>query len=137
MRSWLVLTKEMTWFEKFRNSLVSALVMQWKPGIDDDVARVRSRWIFQLLDLRNWAGSITGNDGFGLAENGLGIICNSLALRGRDIQDEESADRYSKWLKEEVFDTLQFSDPAVYAWLLKSYEQMVLSNLASQGGLDG
>jgi len=40
-------------------------------------------------------------------------------------------------LKEEVFDTLQFSDPAVYAWLLKSYEQMVLSNLASQGGLDG
>lgn len=137
MHGWLILNKEMTWFENLRNNLVSALVMQWKPEIDDDVARIRSRWIFQLLDLRNWAGSISENDGSGLAQNGFGIACNSLALRDRDIQDAESADRYSRWLKEEVFDTLQFSDPDVYSWLIKSYEQMVLSNLDSQGELDG
>ncbi|SEQ31688.1 hypothetical protein SAMN04488092_105249 [Thalassovita taeanensis] len=137
MRGWLVLTKEMTWFENFRNNLISALVMQWKPGIDDDVARIRSRWIFQLLDLRNWAGSITENDGSGFAQSGWGIVCNSLALRHLDIEDADAADRYSRWLKEEVFDVLQSSDPEIYEWLINSLGQMLLSRVDSGGEFDG
>lgn len=137
MRGWLVLTKEMTWFENFRNNLISALVMQWKPGIDDDVARIRSRWIFQLLDLRNWAGSITENDGSGFAQSGWGIVCNSLALRHLDIEGADAADRYSRWLKEEVFDVLQSSDPEIYEWLINSLGQMLLSRVDSGGEFDG
>jgi len=137
MRGWLVLTKEMTWFENFRNDLVSALVMQWKPGIDDDVARIRSRWIIQLLDLPNWASSITENDGSGLARNGWGIVCNSLALRHLDIEGADAADRYSRWLKEEVFDVLKSSDPEIYEWLINSLGQMLLSRVDSGGEFDG
>lgn len=137
MRGWLVLTKEMAWFDKLRNDLVSALLMQWKPGIDDDVARARSRWILRLLDIRNWAGSITENDGSGLAQSGWGIVCNSLALRHLDIENADASNRYSDWLKEEVFDFLQTSDPEVYEWLIKSLGQMLLSRGDSGGEYDG
>ncbi|SFQ41912.1 PIN domain-containing protein [Donghicola eburneus] len=137
MRGWLVLTKEMAWFDKLRNDLVSVLVMQWKPGIADDVARTRSRWILRLLDIRNWAGSITENDGSGLAQSGWGIVCNSLALRHLDIDDADASNRYSDWLKEEVFDFLQTSDPEVYEWLIKSLGQMLLSRVGSGGEYDG
>ncbi|WP_341863841.1 hypothetical protein [Gymnodinialimonas sp. 57CJ19] len=131
MRGWLLLTKEVAWFDKMRNDLVAALVMQWKPEITDNLARIRSRWILQLLDIRNWAGSITENDGSGLAQSGWGIVCNGLALRHLDIEDADASERYSQWLKEEVFDVLQSSDPEVYEWLMNSIRQMLLSRMAT------
>lgn len=137
MRGWLVLTKEMAWFEKLRNDLVSVVINQWNPGTPDGVARVRCRWILKLLDIRNWAGSITENDGSGLAQSGWGIVCNILALRHLDIEDAVSADRYSQWLNEEVFDVLQASDPEVYEWIIKSLGQMILSRVGSGGNYDG
>lgn len=137
MRGWLVLTKEMAWFDKFRNDLISVLIMQWKPEIADDVARIRSYWILRLLDIRNWAGSITEGDGSGIARSGWGIVCNSLALRHFDIVDADASNRYSTWLKEEVFEALQSSDPEIYEWLIKSLGQMLLSRVGSGGENDG
>lgn len=137
MRGWLVLTKEMAWFDKLRSDLVSALVMQWKPGISDDVARARSRWILRLLDIRNWAGTITENDGSGLAQSGWGIVCSSLALRHLDIENADASDRYSVWLQQEVFDVLQASDPEVYEWLIGSFGEMLFSRVGSGGENDG
>lgn len=131
MQGWLLLPKEAAWFDKMRNDLVAALVIQWKPEIPDNLARIRSRWILQLLDIRNWAGSITENDGSGLAQSGWGIVCNSLALRNLDIEDADAAERYSQWLQEEVFDVLQSSDPEVYEWLMNSIRQMLLSRMAT------
>ncbi len=137
MRGWLVLTKEMSWFDKLRSDLVSAVVMQWKPGIPDDVARARSRWILRLLDIRNWAGTITENDGSGLAQRGWGIVCSSLALRHLDIENADASDRYSVWLQQEVFDVLQASDPEVFEWLIGSFGKMLFSRVGSGGEQDG
>lgn len=136
MRGWLVLTKEIAWFDKLKNDLISVLVAQWKPEIQDDEARARSRWILQFLDIRNWAGSIVENDGSGLAQYGLGIMCNSLALRHLHIQDGNAADRYSDWLRDEVFDVLRTSDPFVYNWLIKLLQEMLISRLEVGGESD-
>lgn len=104
--------------------------------LTDAGLRARSRWILQLLDIRNWAGSFTEHDGSGLAQYGMGITCNNLALRHLDIQDGGAAERYSQWLEEEVFDNLRTSDPTIYDWLIKSLKQSLLSRLDTDGEHD-
>ncbi|AFO86661.1 hypothetical protein D1821_03275 [Phaeobacter inhibens] len=134
MRRFLVLPKEAYWFEQFRKDIISVLVSQWKKEVPDEKARARSRWMMGLLDIRNWADSVTENDGSGLAEFGWGIICNSLALAHLDIQDDASADRYSDWLQDEVFDDLRTEDPFVHEWLIRTLKEMLLSRHLVEGG---
>lgn len=133
MRGWLVLTKEMPWFDKMRNDLSSALISQWEPNVSDEKARACSRWAIQLLDVRNWAGSFIEHDGSGMALQGLSAMLGSLALRYTSIQDEDAAERFSNWLKDEVFDPFKASDPDTHRRLIRSFEGTFSSQMHNGG----
>lgn len=134
-RRWLHLPRESHWLNKLVSDVVITIKAQWSSSVPDEDARARSRWLLRCADMRNWAGTITDNDGSSMARYGLAVAINSLVMSRFDIPDDD-AERLDLWLSEEVIASLRSEEPAIYDWLLGNLREILAEHATRKVGND-
>lgn len=117
MSNYLRLPQDAPWLNRLTVTLTSAIRLQWNAEIDNDIARARSNWLLNLLDIRGWSfghGQAPGNRMF---DHGYATFV-SLLMMPPQSATEETKDRYWSWLEAALLEPLRVEQPALYAWLL-------------------
>jgi len=123
-RGWFDPQFDSAWLLNFDKCLAEVLIAQWQPGIPDELARARSNWLFELLDTRQWADNLGGQNREDLAEGGIVIDLVKLSTAIDDIPDSERP-RYEVWLEEEVFEPLWSRQPQLRALFLNHVRALI------------
>jgi hypothetical protein len=131
MSQFLQLPGEATWLHNLMQSLYNTLHEQWKCGIKEPVARVRSKWLFDLMDYRPWSHCQKDADSISIAVHGHKMHIMSLIFKSLDLPSE-IRNRYWEWIEEQILDELKQEDPDVYSWLIqevkKSFSHVIKDN---------
>lgn len=125
MSRFLQLPKEAPWISSVMQVVSHSLKAQWRSGIDEVSARARSEWLLKQLDLRGWAHCFGGDGGMHIVEYGYGAQIMSLLMAPSDIAPEVK-EKYWEWVEEGILVKLQEEDPAVYSWIIKRAEELIL-----------
>ncbi|WP_146190566.1 hypothetical protein [Palleronia abyssalis] len=100
---------------------------QWKGAKDLQLSRAISSWLFDLVDLRLWAGNNSSDvqnnsvEGF-LIANVVGLLATS---EGASKEDREA---YLAWVEEEIVQPLKNRHPQVFRKIV-SYSKDLIENM--------
>lgn len=118
MRGWLQLPTEAPWLQQLVSSVVATIRAQWVPSIPDKVARIKSRWLVDRADMRNWVQKDVNHDASAVAEYGLALVVSSLLLSHFDDDTGDAYDRFSQWLQDDVIAEMKASEPLIFDWMV-------------------
>lgn len=125
MRGWLHLPDEAAFLQRLHAAQVGAIFAQWGEGADPEGAGLRSDWLLNVIDQRNWAQGQPGEEPSVLARFGHVALINRLFLGGPS-HAVRAAQGLDAWLEAQVVEPLRHSDPEAYAWVMTSLRQLIL-----------
>ena len=118
MSDWLQLPKEQSWLGGCLKALVAALKSLWKLDLDIEETIVRSQWIFELLDMRQWAQTVSPDDPNAYIEYSRGPIVNLLLLYRIELEgDRQQA--YSKLIEDHFLLPIEMFNPNLFAQIIE------------------
>lgn len=131
----LQLPFESFWMDALIRELLNAIRAQWNDQIPDDLARARSVWALDILDVRGWShrGVSTG---ISIAERYRAQIMSLLLMPSAT---DEVRERYWRWLDDIALRSLKEEDSVSYVRLLEYVQKVVthqLDNVIDSGELD-
>lgn len=134
LRGWFDVESDIGWLISVHNALVDGLVAQWRDDVPDNLARARSRWIVNLLDMREWSDLLPRPAPDHLATHGIIAIQAKLVLSGIEL-DGDPADRFAAWLESEGLDDPWTEEPRLRPIALDYLRRLVL-DIADDDTLD-
>jgi hypothetical protein len=129
MSTGLQLPKEAQWLDRVVGALIETIKSQWKESIDVSVARARSTWLLQQLDIRGWAHRFVNVSIPGATELRFrGQLWALLTFR----LDAPSTIRraYWEWLDEALVDAVREHQRETYDALVDDVRQLIANAVA-------
>ena len=126
--------KELTWLNGVLQACLHCLKEQWKDGLDETTAVVRSDWLLALSDVRGWTHRLD-HTVEQMNERYRNWVLMLMLLPATQPQAVKEA--YWRWLEERFLVPLQEEDPETYGFLVEwAKEHVAGSVVAYQQGLE-
>ena len=117
----------MHWLLRSNRSVNDIIREQWKGAKDLQLSRAISSWLFELVDLRHWAGD-SGSDAQNSGVEGL-LIANLVGLLATpDGASKEDREAYLAWVEDDIFQPLKNRHPQVFQKVV-SYSKELMENM--------
>jgi len=132
----LQLPAEMPWLNRLVQASVGCLRNQWFEGVEVEIARAKSEWLLEIMDIRRWAHRFDGaspNAVFWYQEQ------LSALIRLAALQAPATRRIYCDWLEERVLRPMRDENAPLYASLVSQAAEWVglaLRQVDQVGGID-
>lgn len=124
MRNWLQLPKEAHWLVEFHKTFVQVLKDQWKAGVNFSIARARSDWIINQIDIRGWAHSYGAEGGANIVK--IGRSAHIMALLTSPIEESPQVkEEYWNWIEDRVLAPIKEQYPDLYLELVEWHRRWI------------
>jgi hypothetical protein len=124
MSSFLQLPREATWLDGVMQTLTHVLKAQWLTDMNESVARARSDWLLDMLDLRGWAHRLDAGGFKQLVERGHSAQLMSLLMSPRDVSYAVE-NKYLEWADESILKALRDENPELYRSLVERIKEFI------------
>ena len=124
MSTWLQLPGEKHWLETMQQTCHCVLKGLWREGTDFAIARARSDWVLDLMDLRGWAHAFGKEDAHNIVGTGRAVSIFLILQPPMDVSDEVKC-MYWAWVEEKVLAPLKEKNPDVFRDLVESYKRNI------------
>jgi hypothetical protein len=124
MSSFLQLPREATWLDGVMQTLTHVLKAQWRTDMNESVARARSDWLLDMLDLRGWAHRLDAGGFKQLVERGHSAQLMSLLMSPRDVSYAVE-NKYLEWADESILKALRDENPELYRSLVERIKEFI------------
>lgn len=95
----LQLPQELPWLNSLFEAGFEAMKLQWYEGVDESIARARSNWLMDIMDIQKWAHRLTEEDAK-LDERYESQLMALMILANHNSASVRAA--YWKWLEQRV-----------------------------------
>lgn len=115
---------ENVWLARLLQSLTEALRQQWHDGMNDEVARARSDWILDQIDIRGWShrfGAAHLSDQFGPRYRAQIL---SLAMVTSQVSPD-TKEKYWGWLEDRLLNELKENNPSEYVGIAEQIRTII------------
>ena len=124
MSNWLQLPKEAHWPVEFHRTFVQVLKDQWKAGADFLIARARSDWIMDQIDIQGWAHSYGTETGANIVKTGRSA--HIMALLTSPVEESPQVkDEYWNWIEDRVLAPIKEQYPDLYLELVEWHRRWI------------
>jgi hypothetical protein len=125
----LQLPDESVWMDGWLRDLIAAIRSQWSDEISDEMARARSTWLLEMMDVRTWshrtpANTVTAQVRF------RAQIALLLMLPNNPTRSVRA--RYWDWLEKALLGRFREEQPDEYAQVVKQVEHIILEGVERQ-----
>jgi len=120
----LVLPKEANWLNNILAVIIKTLRLQWSDEIDDTTARARSNWLFQFLDLQDWASVYNEEAGIKIASRDYEYLLWRLLPIPTDTTKKVN-ERYWNWIDDTVIKRIKIENPEIFLKLVQNYKDFI------------
>ena len=140
MSNWLQLPKEAHWLVEFQRTFVHVLKDQWKADADFSIARARSNWIMDQIDIRGWAHSYGTENGTDIVRVGRSAFIMWL-LTPPVEEPQQIKDEYWNWIEGRILAPIKEQYPDLYLELVEWHRRWIAEtadmDLIEGSGNDG
>jgi len=131
MSTGLQLPKEAVWFDNIVRVLMDTIKLQWNDGADYEVARSRSNWLLQQLDLRGWSHRLINEHNRGVSQ--LRFRAQLLALMASSVEASAATrSLYWEWLNQALVNDVSTQQPQLYEALVSDVSRLIEDVVARQ-----
>lgn len=113
------LPKDGIWLIDSIKKVCSALISQWAGELPEETSIAKSNWLYELLDMREWAQSHSERIEGGIATSSEALKVYSLIISTGNLPNDKQSS-FKKWLENYILNPLKTSDPYSYNLLLQS-----------------
>ena len=124
MRTWLQLPKEISWLNTSLIEFIRAIKGLWRTGADFSIAKARSDWLMNQIDIRGWAHRFGKENGDNIVKIGRGGYLLLLLTPPVDIS-REAQDQYWSWVQEKILDPIKEQYPDLYSWIIEEQRKLI------------
>ena len=134
MSNGLQLPKESIWLDNIMRTFTEAIKSQWHADMDEQVARARSDWLLEQLDIRQWSHRYKVDGHPEVAEIRFRGQILSLALLNTPTPRAVKV-RYWQWFDDALLKRVQEEQRELYDALVQQVRATIID--ASERGQDG
>jgi hypothetical protein len=134
LRGWFEPIVDGNWLVDSHNTIVEAIIDQWRDEVPDDIARARSNWFMGLLDIGDWSDVVHKTITDFMADNGALLLMSKMVVAAMPLQGEAAA-RFADWLQEHYLNPFWYEGPRLKPRFLKHMRGLIRS-LAADPNLD-
>jgi pimeloyl-ACP methyl ester carboxylesterase len=124
MSSLLQLPREAIWLDGVMATLTHVLKAQWRTDMNESVARARSEWLLDMLDLRGWAHRLDAAGFKQIVERGHSAQLMSLLMSRRNTTSAVE-NKYLEWADECILKSLRDENPELYKSLVERTKELI------------
>lgn len=135
MSGYCCLPNEGIWLANTVSVISSQIRKQWHSTIDDSVARARSEWLADFIDVRGWSGGFGFDIGRNFSKTAFvdQIMSLLIAPTGQEIGEKE---RYFKWIEDHLWPQI-VDDNHLFDLVIERAKGIVLEFVDNNGGMVG
>jgi hypothetical protein len=134
MSDGLQLPKEDVWLQNVVRSFIEAIKLQWHAGADEQLARARSHWLLEQLDIRQWSHRYKVDGHPEISENRYRGQILSLAMLSTSVPLGVKA-MYWRWLDDAVLKRVHDEQRELYDAIVQQVSAMI--SQASESSQNG
>ena len=124
MSNWLQLPKEAHWLVELQRTFVQVLKDQWKAGPDFSIARARSDWIMDQIDIQGWAHSYGIDIGANIVKTGRSAFI--MWLLTPPVEDpQQIKDKYWNWVEDRILAPIKEQERELYLELVEWHRRWI------------
>lgn len=124
MSNWLQLPKEAHWLVEFHKTFVQVLKDQWKASVNFSIARARSDWIINQVDIRGWAHRYGTEGGANIVT--IGRSAHIMALLTSPVEEPQQVkDKYWNWVEDRILAPIKEQYPDLYLELVEWHRRWI------------
>jgi hypothetical protein len=113
-------------------TLTHVIKAQWRTDMKESVARARSEWLLDMLDLRGWAHRLDAGGFKQIVERGHSAQLMSLLMSPRDVASA-AEDKYLEWADECILKPLRDENPELYRSLIERIKELIARVVERKG----
>lgn len=131
----ITIPDDLHWLMNSNRVVNNTIKEQWVVGIDFKEAKLRSEWLFGLVDMRMWGadndivGGSNPTDGFWMA-NIMGLLSTP---EGASMKERNA---YLAWLDEHIIRPLKLKHPKIFSEIVRSSKELITNMVKDQGGFN-
>ena len=124
MSNWLQLPKEAHWLVELQRTFVQVLKDQWKADPDFSIARARSDWIMDQIDIQGWAHSYGIDIGANIVKTGRSAFI--MWLLTPPVEDpQQIKDKYWNWVEDRILAPIKEQERELYLELVEWHRRWI------------
>lgn len=134
MSGYCYLPNEGIWLANTLRVIASQIRKQWHSNIDDTVARARSAWLVEFMDVRGWSGCFDFEAGKNFAKTAFvhQIMLLLIAPYGQEISERQ---RYFKWIEDYLWPQI-INDNQLFELVVEHSKSIVLETVNKKDGME-
>lgn len=116
---------ELTWHANYSKAFVEAIKMQWDDTVEESAAYAKSSWLFEQIDVRQWAHRLTtvARPDLISEQRRLQVILLAMQAVGLDV---DAMERYWNWLESFVLGPIRKGQPELYYDIVKQVRVIIV-----------
>ena len=128
MSNWLQIPKEAHWLGETLKVFIRVLHSLWNDDVDISIAKAKSAWILEQLDIRGWAHTLEPESGDNVVRVGRGAYIRMLFTPPSDVS-QVVKDAYWSWVDEKILAPTKEQFPELYASIVE-WQRSQISEMA-------
>lgn len=124
--------KERVWLDAMTFAFMEAIKAQWVDGVDEIAASSKSSWLFEQLDIRQWASRYETLEDAGVSGKRYAGQVLSLAMLNADVK-AETRKMYWRWFDKTILTRIREEQRELFNDIVTQVRSVILDTASKEG----